>query len=420
MFVNAEVFISYSRHDPGPPPAGAKAPTLAKWRARRIALDLIGVLEERLAGKYQIWRDEPSLKPGDYLGHEIDAALLSCSGAVVLLDADALERSSWVRWETTILTWRARIKTDVRVVPVLIDITTKDLNDKGFGPTRVGDLLAAVVDTHGLDPTSDTYRDQLSDIVDHVAEGLGELEGVPTGPVAKWMNAIAACLPANVALWQTPVAEELAPHTARLALAKDPARVVARELLTAERPRFDKILNAFYGFPFVSAPQLKENLEPLWVKADVAPIVASVTEQPPGGRVVAVNAIEPKTGAHVVRRGMPATSPRQRLEWTPAVVTVDGARAEAVKAIQTKWPPDGHSNLLGASFVIMSCGGVQIDELVQIAHGLAARFPELTYVLMVGDSAVTGIDRLDPELPKSADDAAHQFDAALADLLPAT
>ena len=34
--------------------------------------------------------------------------------------------------------------------------------------------------------------------------------------------------------------------------------------------------------------------------------------------------------------------------------------------------------------------------------------------------AVNGIERLDPELPKSADDAAHQFDAALADLVLAT
>jgi hypothetical protein len=36
---------------------------------------------------------------------------------------------------------------------------------------------------------------------------------------------------------------------------------------------------------------------------------------------------------------------------------------------------------------------------------------------MVGDSAVNGIKRLEPELPTRADDAAHHFDVVLAEMV---
>ena len=116
---------------------------------------------------------------------------------------------------------------------------------------------------------------------------------------------------------------------------------------------------------------------------------------------------------------MPGTSPRQRLEWTPAAVTRDGALAEARSAILKKWSrqPDGQLDALDGSFVLMSCGGVQTGELKEIARELADEFPGLTYVLMVGDSAVDGIERLEPELPTCADDAAHHFDVVLAEMM---
>jgi hypothetical protein len=324
-----------------------------------------------------------------------------------------------VWWETTILTWRRRIKTDLRVVPVLIDVEPEELDDHDYGPSRVGDLLALKVSTGRLDPGSASYQTDLGLIADKVVQALSGLEPGASGPLARWMATVAACLPADPARWQPYLVTALEPHEDRLTLALDPAAVVARDLLCADRPRFERILGAFSGFPFAAGAQLRTNLEPVWVKPDVATNVATVMQQLPGRRILAVNAVEPKTGAHVVRRGLPALSGRQRLELSSTAVTVEGTVAEAVAAIEDKWfpSPDQAAVDLGACFVLLSCVGVAFDDLARVAQALARRYQNLTYVLMAGDSETGDIDHLDPALPDLADRHAHTFENILRDLV---
>ena len=214
----AEVFISYSRHPPGDRPDSDPGPAAVhRWRARTLAVNLVDVLEQAAKGRgYQAWRDKSAMTEGDQFADEIDAALLSCAGAVVLLDPEAIEHSPWVRWESAILTWRQRIDQPVRVVPVFIGITAEELDGHGFGPSRINRTLAYAIDPAALDPGSDDYRSVLDQHADKIIKALGVLDGEPTGAIAGWVNSIADCLPANCDSWRGVVECRLS-HGERLA-----------------------------------------------------------------------------------------------------------------------------------------------------------------------------------------------------------
>jgi hypothetical protein len=419
MHDRAEVFISYSRFRPGDHLCSNSDRDATRWRARKVTLDLIRVIEKTIdAAGYQCWRDEPSLTEGDQFACKIDAALLSCAGAVIFLDPDALERSSWVRWESAILTWRQRISMPVRVVPVLIGVAPEELNKYGYEPSRLGQTLAHVIDLAAVDVDNSAYPGELERHASQIVEALGELEAEPTGPISVWIRRIAACLPVNSDLWRAVLELEI-PRGKRLRLSARPACVVARELLAADRDAFERIVNAFYGFPFTDAVTLKLNLQPVWVPANVATGIAEAKDRLPGKRIIAVNATEPGTGADVVRRALPRASSRQRLEWTITSVTIKDAVEEARRKIAKKWigGPGRTVDNLGCCFLVVSCGGSPTADLAQIVAELASAYPSLTFVVMVGDTEPEYYERLEPGLPQNADEEARSFEAMLDDLL---
>jgi hypothetical protein len=419
MADKAEVFISYSRCPRGSRPDSADPGAFRRWRARSIVLDLLARLESAAAAHgYQAWRDEPALAEGDLIADMIDAALLSCAGAVILLDPDGLDQSDWVRWESAILTWRQYIHMPVRVVPVFIGVEPEQLAKHGYGPSRLDRRLAYRIDPATLDPDSGAYADELEQRAADIVSALGELEGEPVGPISLWVNRIADCLPVNGDSWRPSLEPEL-PRGERLRLSAQPGRVVARELLVAKRDRFERIVNAFYGFSFRDAPMLKLNLQPVWVPPEAATGLAEVKDRPPGERIIAVNAAEPGTGADVVRRALPRVSSRQRLEWTITAVTAADAVSEAAQAITRKWgpEPDRVAENLDGCFVMMSCGSCPSADLALIVAELASAYPCLTYVVMVGDVGPGRYELLIPGLPENADEAARSFDAMLDDML---
>ena len=257
---------------------------------------------------YQPWRDEPSLTEGDQFACKIDAALLSCAGAVIFLDPDALERSSWVRWESAILTWRQRISMPVRVVPVLIGVAPEELSKHGYEPSRLGQTLAHIIDLAAVDPDSVAYPGELDRHASQIVEALGELEAEPSGPISIWIDSIADCLPTNSHTWRASLEPQI-PRGERLRLSARPARIVARELVVADRDAFERIVNAFSVFPFRDKVMFKWNLKPVWVPADAATGIAEAKDWLPGRRIIAVNATEPGTGADVVAGSAPGRAP---------------------------------------------------------------------------------------------------------------
>lgn len=416
----AEVFISYGRRPPGGrPDSNADPAAVRRWRARTLALDLGDALEDAIAAAgYQPWRDVSALTDGDQFADRIDAALLSCAGAIILLDHDTLDRSSWVRWESAILTWRQRVDSPVRVTPVFIGVTTEELEQHGYEPSRIGQINAHIIDPAVVDPDSVGYPGELEEHAGEIVQALGQLEGEATGDISRWANRIAACLPADCDSWRAEVADKLL-RGERLRLAAEPRRVVARELLAADRDRFERIMNAFYGYPFTDGPKLKLNLEPVWVPADTATGIAEAKYRPPGERIIAVNALEPETGVDVVRRAFPLASGRQRLQWTKRAVTVEDAVKAAKEAITAKWgaDPRPRTDNLGGGFVMVASDGCPPADLARIVAALAAAYPSLTYVVMVGGDELPDYKWLDPALPPDADLQARDFDTVLDDFI---
>lgn len=416
----AEVFISYGRRPPGDrPDSNADPAGVRRWRARTLALNLGDALEAALAAAgYQPWRDVSVLTDGDQFADRIDAALLSCAGAIILLDHDTLDRSSWVRWESAILTWRQRIDAPVRVVPVLIGVTAEELKQHGYEPSRIDRTQAHVIDPAVVDPDSADCPGELKKHADQIVEALGQLEGEASGDISRWVKRIASCLPADCDDWRAEVAEKLR-RGERLRLSAEPRRMVARELLAADRARFERIMAAFYGYPFTDGTRLKLNLEPVWVPADTATGIAEAKYQPPGQRIIAVNALESETGADVVRRAFPLASGRQRLQWTKKVVSVEDAIKAAKDAITRKWGADPRPSTdnLGGGFVMVGGDGCPPADLARIVAALAAAYPSLTYVVMVGGGQLPEYHWLEPALPPDADLQARGFDTVLDDFI---
>ena len=416
----AEVFISYSRQPPGQRPgSGAGQEAADRWRARKVATDLVAYLEGAIEGVgYQAWRDEPNLTVGDLFAAEIDAALLSCVGAVVLLDPEALDRSSWVWWESGILTWRQRVDPPVRVVPVLIGVEAQELSGHGYGPSRIDQTLAYIIDPAVADGDPAAYAAELKEHARQIAQALGELDGEPTGTVAGWLNRIAGGLPADCDSWRPEVGPKLS-RGDRLRLAARPDRVVAGELLAADRDRFERIMEALSGFSFKDPEGLLRNLKPVWVPPGTVSGIVEAKFQPPGQRVITVNAAAPRTGVDVVRRAFPLISARRRLQWPVTAVTVDDAVTAGEKAITKKWGSDpGHvAENLGGCFVMVGGDGCPADDLARIVAGLASAHPALVYVVMAGARPVPPYPWLDPALPAQADEQARDFGAALNDFI---
>jgi hypothetical protein len=421
MFDKPEVFISYSREAPGDRPDPIADPDAsAVWRERTIAAALLVALEDELPNRgVYVWRDERAMQPGDALGHEIDAALLSCAGAVILIDNAALERSSWVRWESSILTWRQRIGMSVRVVPVLIGVAIADLEPAGYGPARVDDLLALLVPAEHLDPDAADFGVQVAAVATKVADGLGQLEASSSGPLAIWIDGIADCLPRD-SRWVPHAEKEMGEAGRRLTLSASPQVVMARELVGSRFERLERLLTVLANFSFADAPKLRQHLEPVWVPSDILTMLPAITRAPPGHRRIALNAREAGTGTDVVRRAHPGMAIRPIMEWTITAATPSAAVDDCVEAIRTNWgskTPDDIINAHGACFVILSPGAIGAADLTTILDGLALAYPTVTYVVMVAAETIMTLDRLDPDLEPGADDVAHSLEIMLHDLI---
>lgn len=422
MLGEPEVFISYSRTPPGPEPgAGAPGGEVARWRERTVARGLLTALQTAVSAKrWHVWRDETAMLPGDTIHHRIDAALLSCGGAVILLDHEAMSRSCWVRWETGVLTWRQRIGMAVRVVPVLIGVRPEDLEGAGYGPARVGDLLAKLVDAGDLDPEDAGFESVLTALAAEIVDGLGELEREPRGPVKTWTDGIASCLPDGDE-WIDSLVDELGDRGSRLRLSLKPSRVMARELLAAQRAEFELLLNTLSRFALRNSALLKHLLEPVWLPADAVTGFPTVDDAAEGSRVIAVNAEEPGTGAHVVRRCYPTLGEKRRMvQCIIRAETPDQALADVKRAIDTKWPEGALDTVLatyGSAFAVLSFAAVQTNDVMLVLDALRSDYPKLTLVVMTEPRPGEPFRRLDPDLEPGADDRARDFQTTLDQVL---
>jgi hypothetical protein len=311
----ARVFISHSSH------GDAAKDRLAK---------LVAALEEG-AGKVEVSYDSEQIEDGSRWRDVIDAMLVDCDAAVVLVSSDAL-KSAWVLKEATLL--RARYEAEYNklakrpgfpLLPVLFDgITTDQLKDHvlwhpleleaiQFIVGGTPDAIAKRIKCR-LDELGESLRTPLERLAADVAAQLSQpsralrLEDAVTG------------LGIPVPPYVTARAERLAYAIARWAIARRPPAL--EDIAVA--------LGQLGGtFPAEDARLIFETVRPLWVEVDAASWLLRASWRQPDVRDVALACTKPcETVPDYTAR---AVMPRRPPQFVPLNNVTGGRQVEDIQ-----------------------------------------------------------------------------------------
>ena len=225
-------------------------------------------LRERLrrAG-VKILLDEGGVDPGEEWRAKILDWLGVCHAAVILFSPEAVENSSWVWAETTILCWRHAINPQIKIVPVLFEgVNEEDSRLKTFEPVRLGEIQFV------KPQAGKTGYDAIDDMVEEVGKALDGFSshGIDDS-MAEWVNMIDSAMGSvgNASLSDIAVAIKM--NLDHMPAAKDEKRLmIARQLLLSEPDTalsgLSKLLRN------ISCKDNKERLveltSPIWVPHD--------------------------------------------------------------------------------------------------------------------------------------------------------
>ncbi|MEJ2886065.1 toll/interleukin-1 receptor domain-containing protein [Actinomycetospora aeridis] len=258
--------------------------------ARRLRVGLAAALETR---GLRMLLDETHLGPGDLWKPILHRWLAECDGAIVLLAPVALTKP-WVRKEATILAWRAALRPDLGVVPVLIDGVTPEQVEEAFPAVE---LEASQVVRVPANPTDEALAAVVAEIVERLPVGLSGDDDV-----RRWVRDVADQL------------GDVRPHAFaalvdQLDVADEPwrapperCRVVAHELHHV--PTLDDVEG--YVTPIVRDMRDRryfvESVAPVGIPVDAAAPLIRAFARDPGRRVLALNGHEFETAVRYVER----------------------------------------------------------------------------------------------------------------------
>ena len=135
--------------------------------------DICQALRDKYEGKIDVLVDKDRLKPGDDWNDRLNIWLQECHIAIVLFSKRAIEKSGWVAKEATILSWRAAVDQDFKLIPVMLkgETTPEELTNDFLGVLQMGRWQCI----------SDVEKAE--DILDGLADILGELENLSSHPL---------------------------------------------------------------------------------------------------------------------------------------------------------------------------------------------------------------------------------------------
>jgi hypothetical protein len=164
---------------------------------------LVNALRAELEGLgYVVLLDQQDITTGSRWRERIHAFLADCHASVILFSRRALEESSWVFKEATVLAWRAALDPSFQLVPILLPgVTAADFQASRFGPLALSEIqhqaaadaaaIAAIV--HGVVGTPapfstplDVLRVKIADQLAAVGDGILELACERHLGVARW------------------------------------------------------------------------------------------------------------------------------------------------------------------------------------------------------------------------------------------
>ncbi|MCP4340060.1 MAG: TIR domain-containing protein [Desulfobulbaceae bacterium] len=251
-------------------------------RLRRLKYAKI-VREEvdRLLGEHcDVLLDKKLLDPGDSWPIKLLRWLGDCDGAVLLLSEDAIE-SNWVLQEATVLTWRRRLRSDFKLIPVMLGGLEFDaLDAKGFGPLQVNEIQAASVEG-----AAQLTRAEALTLAKKIADSFSQLSATEeSNDMQVWLQNVAAIL-------RKVDDDQILAHTCKpLGISEDDwAHFTDREMTVAHyllRANLEQILTALEKIKIALVASSKEAftmltdiLLPMWVDPAAAAALADRPEK---------------------------------------------------------------------------------------------------------------------------------------------
>jgi hypothetical protein len=392
--VKPEIFISHSCKDKETARPVGLSPEQIKARAERLSFahGLREDLHQRLTedGRFTVFLDvRGGLKPGDVWQEGIHRALATCSGAVILLSPEAL-LSGWVLKEATILSWRVFMGERVKVVPVLLGVTRKDLVEKGFGAVSL-DAIQWVEVPEATDP----YRE------DAVKKILAAFAALPTSAEMKnqtWRDVMQRWTSELSHQLRNAVPVDLKEQYLRemygaLAMepnlegrfAADPFVDIAAQVLTADT---NQVIRVLYQAGMPNSLQREEmcrKVRPLWVDPNAANLLPFAARS---GRVVVIDAESNKVARdYILRAYCTRINADRMLEPSDVndgtldqiIVAVEDYLADYLPIENPKELSDDVTNN-GPIYVILGPGIARSDLL----DTLTERYGQLTLVAVGG------------------------------------
>lgn len=144
-------------------------------------------IREQYPEHIEVLVDRDGLIPGDDWNHRLNVWLAECHVALILFSRRAIEKSHWVAKEAAILSWRAELNDEFKLIPVLLDgeTTPEDLARDFLGVLRI-DRSQCIRNATGANDILAGLKQQLGDprdwpvfpktplerLQDGIAEGL--------------------------------------------------------------------------------------------------------------------------------------------------------------------------------------------------------------------------------------------------------
>ena len=242
----------------------------------QLLADTCNAIRARYDERVEVLVDKQGLLPAQKWNHELNLWLAECHVAIILFSKRAIEKSLWVAKEATILSWRAELEPDFKLIPVMLDgqSSPADLAKDFLGVLKI--------DENQCIPDAKTADDILAGIVKALGDADDLAAQYPATPLEQLQGGIEKVLREET----TPASLEAALHAVgsvsepngQAITAKQYANQLARRFLSVDDEgdvscfnRFQRGLDPLSPQPlYERAQELLKHIRSLWVEPGAA------------------------------------------------------------------------------------------------------------------------------------------------------
>lgn len=358
---------------------------------KRYLRTLIESLAEGIESRgVKPWLDRLVIEPSEDFQPAIALGLASCSGAVVLVDRDALT-SSFMRDECVFLGWRNTIEPEFQVLPVLLGgVTEMDFAESPLGSAGGLAQRCSALVLHGKANVS-TAPQHAQTVVDHIRVNPHRDPSIDL-----WIDSVEAYIAKVPESIQRRAAEALGiPSDQWAGIHKGP-RFLAAALLNGS---IQEGHGAFQQLRDYLSPaerrQLGKRIVPLWVELSTATKIVEAVEPNSKRSAIVIGTSTLEQAKHSVERGY-AQDPALRVPELSSVASetavsdlveeFDETLREAVGLLEDDSPAEIRRSLVDFGVVVFALiDGKHLPPRVnrQVITELLRRFPGFVFGLVV-------------------------------------